>query len=91
MFFLSKLLLTECVNLDESSKRNLIDSEVSTDFTNTKNIKSVKKKHDNSNYWKIVVQDYAKKIDDSAREKDLNKEQAIRYANYLSNLYPFFT
>ena len=77
MFFLSKLLLTECVNLDESSKRNLIDSEVSTDFTNTKNIKSVKKKHDNSNYWKIV--------------KDLNKEQAIRYANYLSNLYPFFT
>lgn len=36
-----------------------------------------KKQYDHSNYWKNVVQDFAKKIDDSAREKDMHKEQAI--------------
>ena len=38
-----------------------------------------KKQIDHSLYWKIVVQDYAKKLDDSAREKDLHKEQALGY------------
>lgn len=36
-----------------------------------------KKQIDHSNYWKIVVQDFAKKIEDSAREKDYHKEQSI--------------
>jgi hypothetical protein len=45
-------------------------------------MKSVKKKCDHSNYWKIVVQDYAKKIDDSIRDKDYYKEQAIRFNQY---------
>jgi hypothetical protein len=36
--------------------------------------------HDHSNYWKMVVQDYAKKIEDSTRDKDgVYKEQAIRF------------
>lgn len=38
---------------------------------------SAKKQIDHSLYWKIVAQDFAKKLDDSAREKDLHKEQAI--------------
>ena len=37
-----------------------------------------KKQIDHSLYWKVIVQDYAKNMDESAREKDLNKEQAIR-------------
>lgn len=40
---------------------------------------SAKKLFDHSNYWKIVAQDYAKKLDDSAREKDIHKEQASGY------------
>jgi hypothetical protein len=41
------------------------------------NIVISKKQYDHSNYWKIVVQDYAKKLDDYARDRDMNKEQAI--------------
>ncbi len=39
-----------------------------------------KKHYDHSNYWKIVVQDYAKKVEDSTREKQgaYNKDQATR-------------
>ena len=42
-----------------------------------------KKQYDHSNYWKVVVQDYAKTIDDCEREKDSNKEQAIGYIYYF--------
>jgi hypothetical protein len=35
-----------------------------------------KKQIDHSLYWKEIVQDYAKNLDDSAREKDIHKEQA---------------
>ena len=61
----------------------MLEPEVSNDVNNTRNMKSAKKKCDHSNYWKIVVQDYAKKIDDSAREKDYYKEQAIRFKQIL--------
>lgn len=36
-----------------------------------------KKQVDHSLYWKIIVQDYAKNLDESAREKDLHKEQVV--------------
>jgi hypothetical protein len=42
----------------------------------TTSVISAKKLFDHSNYWKIVAQDFAKKLDDSAREKDIHKEQA---------------
>ncbi len=67
---------------DAIAKRNLLEPEISTDINNIRNMKSVKKKCDHSNYWKIVVQDYAKKIDDSIRDKDYYKEQAIRFNQY---------
>lgn len=41
------------------------------------NVKLSKKQIDHTLYWKIIVQDFAKKLDDSAREKDIQKEQAI--------------
>ena len=47
--------------------------------TNNNNNFSSKKQIDHSNYWKIVVQEFAKKLDDSDREKDIHKEQAIGY------------
>ena len=37
----------------------------------------MRKQIDHTLYWKIIVQDFAKKLDDSAREKDIQKEQAI--------------
>jgi hypothetical protein len=36
-----------------------------------------KKQIDHSLYWKVIVQDYAKNLADTAREKDLYKEQAL--------------
>lgn len=44
--------------------------------SNSKQTSCNKKHFDHSNYWKIVAQDFAKKLDDSAREKDMHKEQA---------------
>ncbi len=38
---------------------------------------SSKKQIDHSLYWKIVVQDYVKKLDSENLEKDSNKQQAI--------------
>jgi hypothetical protein len=46
---------------------------------NTNHVSLSKKQIDHTLYWKIIVQDFAKKLDDSAREKDIQKEQAIGY------------
>jgi hypothetical protein len=56
-------------------KRN--DHTLIGTLINPKQMTSSKKHFDHSNYWKIVAQDFAKKLDDSAREKDIHKEQAI--------------
>ena len=53
-----------------------INNTTTSNSTNNKQNVSAKKHFDHSNYWKIVAQDFAKKLDDSAREKDLHKEQA---------------
>jgi hypothetical protein len=45
--------------------------------TISSNLLCSKKQIDHSLYWKEIVQDYAKNLDDSAREKDIHKEQAI--------------
>lgn len=69
----SPLLVTETQNYN----RNAMKSSPNAMKNYNTGVTISKKQYDHSNYWKIVVQDYAKKLDDSAREKDFNKEQAI--------------
>lgn len=63
-----------------SETRDKLKSVDSNIFKNiNQNVLFSKKQIDHSLYWKIVVQDFAKKLDDSAREKDLQKDQAIGF------------
>lgn len=77
-------------NFHESKKRNEKDAlkvvENIHRVSNTVALSS-KKQIDHSIYWKLVVQDFAKKLDNSAREKDLHKEQAIGFHYYIYYIF----
>lgn len=60
------------------SNTSLSDLEIKKRNSRLKGFVS-KKQADYCLYWKNVAQDYTKKLDDSAREKDIHKEQAIGY------------
>lgn len=64
------------------SGQDRVDKERETknsEVKHTENVSLSKKQIDHTLYWKIIVQDFAKKLDDSAREKDIQKEQAIGF------------
>ena len=62
-------------NMNMSNKSEL--SPAKSLRNNLMNTPVSKKQYDHSNYWKNIVQDYAKKLDDAAHEKNINKEQAV--------------
>lgn len=60
------------------NQTSINDLEIKKRNSRIKNFVS-KKQADYCLYWKNVAQDYTKKLDDSAREKDIHKEQAIGF------------
>ena len=70
-------------NSDQLDPKNSNTNDDSYTTANT----ICKKQIDHSLYWKVIVQDYAKNLDDSAREKDLFREQALGYLNLFDLLF----